>query len=131
VLTINVDSSTEHLKHSGELFLRLQHLLQSLPRLSLLEMVQIGPWETVTPGRGINTSAFKLLDIVLSDQQRFSHFKRLLLGFSAYLNAPPVEDVRALGSLLPRLRDADKLFVVNSDDAMLIPSVADRLIEKY
>jgi hypothetical protein len=141
VITISVDSAMERLWNSGDLFLGLRSLLQSLPRQSLLEMVQIGPWAKLTLGMAVDISAFQLLDLDLADPQRFNHFKRLLLGFnsfkrphlerSIYQRQPSAEDVRALGALLPRLRDANKFFVVNSDDAMILPSVADRLLDKY
>jgi hypothetical protein len=71
VLAVHLDSRISRLsKHSSELLLRLQHLLQSLPLQNMLKTVQIGPWETLELEIPMNTSAFKPFDIVLSDQQR-------------------------------------------------------------
>jgi hypothetical protein len=55
----------------------------------MLETVQIGPWETTELGTTMNTSTFKIFDMALSDEQRFAHFRRLHLGFSALRESPP------------------------------------------
>lgn len=129
VLTVTIDSSLHEFRHAGDLFFRLQRLVQSLPSQSLLEDVQIASWDSITFGPGMKTSALKLLDHALCNGHQFRYFKRLTLGFTADLERIP-EDVRILTALFPELRDTHRLLTVGSG-GVLIRSVVDRLLNQY